>query len=168
MTILEQAIALEERAETYYRSSKEGIEDPGALAILDLLAAEEHTHADALRAMEPVEQGAATPLQDTAVNLLEEVKTVVSGKVEGGRNTLFADRSMLGILRGAMEIEQVTQAFYRDHAVKADDDAMRKLFTDLAEREQEHYLTVSSLAEYFDRPQAWVEAAEFGLRPDDY
>ena len=165
MTILEQAIALEERAESYYRSSKEGIEDRGALTILDLLAAEEHRHAEALRAMEEAEQ---TPSQDAAVNLLDEVKSIVSGKIEGGRNTVFSDRSMLGILRGAMEIEQVTQAFYRDHAAKADNDATQKLFADLAEREQEHYFTVSSLAEYFDRPQAWVEAAEFGLRPDDY
>ncbi|MBN1857635.1 ferritin family protein [Candidatus Bipolaricaulota bacterium] len=168
MSILEQAIALEERAETYYRSSKQGIEDQGALSVLDLLASEEHAHAEALRAVEPITQARAISAQDTGLDLLNEVKRLVSAKVEGGLDTVFSDTSMQGILQAAMEIEQTTEAFYRDHAESAADEDTRRLFADLAEREQKHYLIVSSLAEYFDRPQAWVESAEFGLRLDDY
>jgi hypothetical protein len=33
--------------------------------------------------------------------------------------------------------------------------------------EKGHFLFVSSLVEYYDRPAEWVESAEFGLR-DEY
>ncbi len=168
MSILEQAIALEERAEAFYRSSKQGIEDRGARTILDLLASEEHAHAEALRAIASATGAGDVPPQTADLALLDEVRRLVSAKVEGGLNTVFSDTSMRGILQAAMEIEQTTQTFYRDHAESATDEGNRSLFADLAEREQEHYLVVSSLAEYFDRPQSWVESAEFGLRPDVY
>lgn len=170
MSILEQAIALEERAESYYRSSKKDLEDHGARTILDLLATEEHKHAEALRAALRSRTARARDdsAQDADLHLLDEVRTLVAAKVEGGLGVVFSDTSMRGILQAAMEIEQTTQAFYREHAAAAADEATRELFSDLAAREQEHYLIVSSLAEYFDRPQSWVESAEFGLRPDDY
>jgi hypothetical protein len=42
----------------------------------------------------------------------------------------------------------------------------KELFGILATQELGHYLLVSSLAEYFDRPAEWVESAEFGLREE--
>lgn len=165
MSILGQAIELEERAETFYLSSKKGVEDRGALTILDLLAAEERKHANALRA---VASGEQAPAEDIESDLLGEARTLIAASVEGGAVAVFSDASMEEILRTAMEIEQSTQAFYREHAEEAATQAARELLVDLAEREQQHYLLVSSLAEYFARPQAWVEAAEFGLRPDAY
>ena len=75
---------------------------------------------------------------------------------------------MREILQKAMEIEQATQKFYEENAASANDDRIKELFTTLAKQELEHYLIVSSLAEYFDRPAEWVESAEFGLRPEYY
>jgi len=65
-----------------------------------------------------------------------------------------------------MEIEAATRRFYEEKAGSVDDAGIKELFTGLAEQENGHYRLVSGLSEYFDRPAEWVEAAEFGLRPD--
>ena len=71
------------------------------------------------------------------------------------------------MLRGAMEIERTTETFYRDHRRQTEDPAAQTLFSRLAEVERAHFLFVSSLVTYFDRPAEWIESAEFGLR-DEY
>ena len=73
---------------------------------------------------------------------------------------------MRAVLQRAMEIEQETEHFYKEHAERAEEKSLQDLFEYLAKQEAEHYLLVGSLAEYFDRPAEWVESAEFGLRPE--
>jgi len=67
----------------------------------------------------------------------------------------------------AMDIEQMTEVFYREQATTTQDTVMKDLFEKLADIEKKHFLFVGSLVEYFDRPNEWIENAEFGLR-DEY
>ena len=98
--------------------------------------------------------------------LPKQVLGLVEGAVKEGQNVISTDASMKEILQKAMEIEQATRIFYEEKATCADDNRVKKLFTTLAMQELGHYLIVSSLSEYFDRPLEWVESAEFGLRPE--
>lgn len=161
MSVLDDAIALEERAQKYYSEAQAQVRDPSARKILELLAAEEQKHAAALRAMK---SGEYADLE--APSLLKQVRGLVEGAVSDGRTSISTDDTMRDILQRAMEIEQTTERFYREHAQAADGQKLRELFERLAFQEAEHYLLVSSLAEYFDRPVEWVESAEFGLRPE--
>jgi len=77
-----------------------------------------------------------------------------------------SDGSLREILQKAMETEQATKRFHEEKAASADDEKVKDFFSKLARQEASHYLLVSSLAEYFDRPVEWVESAEFGLRPE--
>ncbi|MCK5586308.1 hypothetical protein KAJ02_09575, partial [Candidatus Bipolaricaulota bacterium] len=79
---------------------------------------------------------------------------------------ISSDADLLAVLRRATTIEQRTEAFYREHAATAEDASVVSLFTTLANIEKSHFLLVGSLVEYFDRPNEWVESAEFGLRND--
>ena len=97
-------------------------------------------------------------------SLFQDVRGLVEGAVREGKNTISSDGTLREILQKAMEIEQATKRFYEEKAISADDDKVKDLFTKLARQEASHYLLVSSLAEYFDRPAEWVESAEFGLR----
>ncbi len=135
--------------------------DPSAKKILDLLAEEEKGHATALVEMK---RGAYSALEES--RLPKQVLGLVEGAVKKGQNAISTDASMREILQKAMEIEQATCRFYEENAASADDDRVKELFTSLANQELGHYLIVSSLSEYFDRPLEWVESAEFGLRPE--
>jgi len=161
MSVLDDAIALEERAWKNYTEAGKKVSDPGGKKILGLLAGEERKHAEILEGMK-----SGTCSEPKRSPLLKEVHGLVEGAVENGQTKIFADASMRDILQQAMEIERTTERFYKEHAQATEDAKLRELFEYLAAREAEHYLLVSSLAEYFDRPVEWVESAEFGLRAE--
>ncbi len=161
MTIVDDAITLEERSRAYYEEARGRVRDESARKILELLAAEEARHAAALRRMQG---GPYAAIEGSS--LLKQVRGLVEGAVKAGSDSISTDASMHAILQKAMVIEQETETFYRAQTDKVDDDAARALFSQLAEQEQGHYLIVSSLSEYFNRPKEWVESAEFGLRPE--
>jgi len=161
MLVLDDAIALEERAWKNYMEAGKRVSDPSGKKILELLAEEERKHTQILKGMK---NGTYSELKGPP--LLKEVRGLVEGAVENGQSRIFADASMHDILQQAMEIERRTERFYKEHAQAAEDAKLRELFEYLAAREAEHYLLVSSLAEYFDRPVEWVESAEFGLRAE--
>ena len=159
MGLIDEAIALEERAESNYRSAAETTTDPSAAKILGMLADEEAVHADALRTMN------AGSVQ-ASESLIEAAKDWVGGGIEGGVGSISSDARLLDVLRRASDIERATETFYRERGVSSDNAEIRALFDRLAGIEKGHFLFVSSLVEYYDRPQEWVESAEFGLRPD--
>jgi len=161
MTVLDDAISLEERARAYYEEAQHRVTDPSAKKILNLLAEEEKGHATALAEMK---RGAYGALEESL--LPKQVLGLVEGAVKKGQNAISTDASMKEILQKAMEIERTTERFYKENAQAAEDAKLRGLFEYLAAREAEHYHLVSSLAEYFDRPAEWVESAEFGLRAE--
>jgi len=158
-TIIEQAIHLETTAEANYREAARSTSDPGAAKILDLLADEESEHAKVLRGMsEP------STLDDHDV--LGRAKAWVQGAVEGGQTAISSDAGLLDVLRRAMDIERRTETFYREQSRDISDETASGLFSHLADIEHVHFDFVSSLIEYFDRPNEWIEDAEFGLRAE--
>jgi len=161
MTILDDAIGLEERARAYYATAAGRVADPSGKEILDLLTKEEALHAAALAKMK---DGSYGKLEGST--LLQDVRGLVEGAVKEGKDAISSDGTLREILQKAMEIEQATKRFYEEKAASTDDEKVRDLFSKLARQEASHYLLVSSLAEYFDRPAEWVESAEFGLRPE--
>ncbi len=163
MAVLEEAIERERRARAYYDEARGRLTDPSAREILGLLAAEEAKHEKALEAMRA---GAEQPLGPS--RLLVEARGLVEGAMKGGRSAISTDASMRDCLEKAMEIEQATRRFYLEQSTVVVQVGLRELFVRLAAQEETHYLLVSSLAEYFERPREWVESAEFGLRPEEY
>jgi len=156
-SIIEQAIHLETIAEANYREAAQTTSDPSAAKILEFLADEEGQHARILRGMDDV-------VGLTGSDLIKAAKSWIRGVVEGSAQAISSDADLLAVLRRATTIEQMTEAFYREHAATAEDASVVSLFTTLANIEKSHFLLVGSLVEYFDRPNEWIESAEFGLR----
>ena len=148
-TVIEQAIHLETTAEANYREAARSTNDPGAAKILDLLADEEADHARVLRGMsEP------STLHDHDV--LGKAKAWIRGTVEGGKAAISSDAGLLDVLRRAMDIERRTETFYREQSHDIADETASALFSHLADIERAHFEFVSSLIEYFDRPNEWI------------
>ena len=161
MPVLDDAIALEKRAQRNYNEAIGQVNDPSGKKILAMLAEEEQKHAQML---EEMKGGSYSELKGPS--LVDEVRGMVESAVEGGRSSIFVGASMRDVLQRAMEIEQTTKKFYEEHAVVSEDVKLKELFEKLASLELAHYQLVSSLATYYDRPSEWVESAEFGLRPE--
>ncbi len=159
MGVVDDAVRLEETAEATYRQAAAHAENPSARRLLGLLADAEATHAAALR-------GRRNEDQLRGPDLVSAASAWIRGTVEGGASALSSDAGLLDLLRGAMDLERRTEAFYREHAQGAGDAQLVRLFDELAEIERSHFVLMSSLVEYYNRPNEWVESAEFGLRPD--
>ena len=158
MGLIDDAIALERKAEDNYRAAGLGTADAGAKKVLDLLADEEAAHAAALETMT-----GAKRLEGP--DLLGAAREWVHGSIEGGAGSISADAGLRNVLERAMDLEQTTEAFYREQATFAEP-KQRDLLLSLADAEKRHYQLVSSLVIYFDRPSERVESAEFGLREE--
>lgn len=156
---IDDAVRLEETAEKTYREAAAHAANPSARRLLGLLADAEASHAAALRTRRE-------PNDLKAPDLVAAASAWVRGAVEGGSSSLSSDVSLLGLLRRAMDLERETEAFYRHQARGAEDAQITRLLGELAQIEESHYALISSLVEYYDRPNEWVESAEFGLRPD--
>lgn len=161
MTILDDAIGLEERARTYYTEAASRVIDPSGKKILNLLANEEAKHASILAEMKGGSYGKLA-----GSTLANEVRHLVEGTVKEGKDAISTDSSLREILQKAMEIESATKQFYKEKGSTASDPKEKELFAFLAKQETIHSRLVSSLSEYFDRPAEWVESAEFGLRQE--
>ncbi len=159
--IIDSAIEMEKQTRAYYEEAAGRVNDPSGKKMLELLAKEEKKHSQVLVEMRDGNYGNLA-----ASSLIDEVRNLVTEGIGTGRNLISTDISLRGILQKAMEIEQAMLRFYEDKAAIADDAEVKNLFAKLAEQEKEHYLLISSLSEYFDRPAEWVESAEFGLRPE--
>ncbi len=159
MSVIDDAVVLENKAEDNYRASSKEISDPGAAKILVMLADEEAKHAAILKGLRSADE-----LQGP--DLVEEARSWVKGSVEGGVGKISPDANLLAVLRRSMDIEKMTEDFYREHATESDDAQLEQLFHQLADIEKKHFLFVSSLVEYYNRPNEWVEDAEFGVRPE--
>ncbi len=159
MTLIDEAVQLEQRAENTYRGAQQETSDPGAQRILGLLADEEAKHAQLL-----LEMGEASEVPGT--NLVQEARGWVEDNVEGGSMAISPDASLVDVLRRGMDVERTTEKFYRDHVSETGDERRAALFERLADREREHFQFLSSLVEYYNRPNEWVEDAEFGVRSE--
>ncbi|MCX6091372.1 MAG: ferritin family protein [Candidatus Bipolaricaulota bacterium] len=159
MGVIHDAVHLEEKAERIYREAAGHTEDRGAKALLGLLADAEAGHAVVLRDFSGVENLKGP-------DLVAAAKAWIRGAVEGGTQTLSTDSRLLDVLRRAMDLEHETETFYLHHSERATDVRVGELLGKLAKIERSHYALVSSLVEYYNRPNEWVESAEFGLRPE--
>lgn len=159
-SIIDRAIELEVKAETNYREAARATSDPAAGKILGLLATEEARHADVLKGMRNV-----ADLENT--ELRTQSKKWIDGVVEGGGDFISTDPGLLAVLRQAMELEKLTEAFYHEQAAASADEKAGTLFATLANMEKSHFLLIGSWVEYFNRPSEWIESAEFGVR-DEY
>jgi len=158
MGVIQDAVHLEEKAERTYREAARHTQDQGARVFLCLLADAEACHAAVLRDLGQVEDLKGP-------DLVAAARVWAHGSVDGA-GPLSPDVRLLEILRRAMEAEHEAEAFYHHHAERASDVRAAQLFGELAKAEHGHYQILSSLVEYYDRPEEWVESAEFGLRPD--
>jgi len=159
--LIDDAIGLEERARSYYEEAAGRVDDKSGRKILKLLADEEKRHAAALAEMKDGIYGGLE-----ASSLIDEVRGLIEGAVKEGKDAVSTDASLRDILQKAMGIEGATRRFYEEKAASADEEKVKDLFIELAKQETSHYLLVSGLSEYFNRPAEWIESAEFGLRPE--
>jgi len=159
MDALKFAIQMEKDGEAYYLDQAKKNEGNSLRQIFDMLAREEHKHATIL---ESVSKGLPYELANDAgesrQNLFAQAKDFAS--------EIKALPEQAELYQAAVDMEQKSVDLYTGMQAETSDPVMQKLFLFLIKEEQDHLTVMEDLYSYVNRPNNWVEAAEFGVREE--
>lgn len=163
MNIFEYAMKMEEDGRAFYLEHAEKTSVPALKRVLVELAEDELKHYNIFKAMrdeQPVEfdESRKTTILSTVKNVFESLKT------EGAALSFEADaRKAWGKAR---EIEEKSENFYREKAGEVDDERQKHILNRIADEEHKHWVTMENVIQFLDRPQQWLEDAEWSHLED--
>lgn len=161
MTSLEFAINLENEGEKYYRKQAELNKDNYLKVVFELLAKDEKKHAEKLR--NKLEHK-VNDLKDSSA--LNEVDDIFTGLNDFFTNLNDESQKQLKVYEEALGIEKQSIELYEKLLRETQDYEEKSLFTYLIEQEKEHYQLFFNVLAFLNRPNEWVEDAEFGIREE--
>ena len=158
MNSLELAISMELDGKRFYLQQAEKAEDNGLKSIFHTLAEEESIHARILKSK-------AETLPYELVDTYAEIKNIFV-EIGNYKNIVKQLPDAVDIYNIALENEKKSIDLYKEMLQDAKDNKDRKIFEFLIEQENDHYKVIEQLIELVNRPNEWVESAEFGLRKE--
>ncbi len=159
MDIFTFAIQMEKDGEMFYRELAEKVHENGAKTILNMLAADEEKHANAIERI----RSRTSTMEETEI--LDKAKNIFVQMKEFGGEFEF-DHDHEALYRQAMDMEQKSIDFYLDRADQVKGAGQKVLFEQLAQEEKDHLRLLSGLADFVNRPKTWLENAEFNHLED--
>ncbi|WP_296557840.1 ferritin family protein [uncultured Acetobacterium sp.] len=158
MNTVEFAIKMELDGEKYYREQAEHNKDNPLNAVFLLLADDEKDHAALLK------------------NELEKISyELADNQTLANTDNVFKDRGVfknefekipnqLDAYRMALQMEKDSIELYQKFFKEASEEQTKQLFGYLVKQEENHFKIFDNLITLVERPEQWVEAAEFGIR----
>ncbi|WP_373481439.1 ferritin family protein [Acetobacterium sp.] len=160
MNSIEFAIKMERDGEKYYREQAENNQNNSLNAVFLLLAEDENGHAKLLEN----EQEKIT--YDLAENeVLADANNVFKDRGDF-KNKFEKIPDQLDVYRMALQMEKDSIELYEKFFKEATDEHTKKLFGYLVKQEENHFKIFDNLIALVERPDEWVEDAEFGIRED--
>ena len=160
MNILELALTLELDLERYYKEQAELNKGNGLNSVFSMLARDEGNHADILKMnSEKIDY----ELKDN--DTLVETRKIFE-KINDFKSDIKDVPSQFDSYRMALDKEKQSMDAYEKLLAEAKDEKVKTMFRYLIKQEKEHYEILDELVELLNRPDDWVEAAEFGLRKE--
>ncbi len=155
MEILKYALQFELDGERFYRESADRVGDAYLAAILLLLAKEEQKH---YRMIKELRQDLA---ERPASIFISDIKNIFRDMTDKKQGFIKKGNTITEVFEKALHIEDDSIKYYEKKAKDIDDIQAKEVLTLLKKQEQAHYSLISSLIEYYERPQLWLEQAEF-------
>ena len=154
MDVFSFAMQFEKDGEIFYRNLAEKQTQSGIRNICLMLADAERAH---YHIIEQLSRNADIELYET--QLLSEVKNIFAQI--NASDVAQSDLSTLDMYRTALDLEKESMDFYLDLAQKENDAGRKEIFGVLAEEEKKHIFLLDNLIEFVNRPQTWLENAEW-------
>lgn len=158
MNTFEFAIKMEIDGEKYYSEQAEKNADKPMGRIFSILAKAEQKHAVLL-------SNRSKDLTSSDIDIESEAENVFASLADF-KIDVSTIPNQLDVYRLALELEQKSIDLYTDLLSRADNDRDQSLLQFLIGQEKQHYTLFEELVTLVQRPEDWVEHAEFGRRPE--
>lgn len=162
MNMFDFALKMEHDAKVLYEKLAEEAPTSGVKQIFSMLAEDERKHEQAIEILKRKNDG-----QELDNSFVSDVKTVFEG-MRDHFNDIDLSSNQLNDYRIALDIEKKGYAYYKEQFDKSDSEESKHLFKHLSNQELYHIKTVENLVDMLERPQWWVENAEFTPKESDY
>jgi len=162
MNIMEYAVKMELDGEQYYRSQAEKNRGGSVYPLLVSMADQEKKHAQIIKSKYEGRQYALA--EDDS---LLKAKGVFFDTADI-RAFVMESPEQVDFYRQAAEKEFESIALYQKMLAGAGNEDDKKFCRFLIREEMEHYATLDQLAMMLEHARSWVEAAEFGVRLEEY
>jgi rubrerythrin len=160
MEIMQFAITMEKDGERYYLEQAARNKGNALRVVFELLARDEARHAELLTRMQ---EDVAYELESD--NSLTEQMNLFSTAADF-QSAVRDIPDQAELYHTAQKNERQSIELYDDLRSKAEDAVSRELFGFLLKEEQRHYTILEEIFRHVNRPNEWVESAEFGVRED--
>jgi rubrerythrin len=154
------SIQMEKDAEALYRKMADNTPAAGVKKVLLLLAEDEVKHRKAIEQLQ--QKLDVEPQKGVAL----DIKTVFD-EMKQDKDFTSLSEDAVEDYRKAVEIEKRGIAFYQEKFAEATDPTSKKLFETLMKQESYHLRTCESLLDMVQKPEWWVENAEFNPRDNN-
>jgi rubrerythrin len=151
------AISIEEEGEKFYRDLAAKAESDGVQRIFSMLADDEVKHKQRFEAMKRQDYEAQSS------DAPEKAKTIFSSTT---KEHMAGEAKHLKLYNDALAIEQKSIDFYNEQMEKQTDPQVRTALEQIIAEEKFHYQMIDTIIIMVQRPERWVEFAEFGVRED--
>lgn len=163
MNVFEYAMKMETDGRNYYLEQAGHINTPQLKRILLQLADDELKHYNIFKAMAEgrnaeYKEGEKTTILATVKNVFEQLKD------ENKQFSFAADAKK--IWQEAQDVEKKSEDFYREKAGELTDDKQKLIMNRIADEEHRHWVTMENVIQFLDRPQNWLEDAEWSNLED--
>jgi rubrerythrin len=155
MDIFAFALEKEQLAHETYKKLAQRAPTASLKGILNLLADEESKHVEMVRALQQNK-----PVDIPITNLLGQAKKVFEKITAAGEKFNF-NISESELYGKARQIEIDARDYYQAKAEETDNENLKNVLKRLAAEEQKHYILVDNLCHFVERPQSYLEDAEF-------
>jgi len=159
MNVFEHAMKMEEDGRTYYLEAAKKTNIVELKRVLVELAEDELKHYNIFKAMRDnkaagTDFGESTTILSTAKNVFESLRE------NPGDMTSFSNDA-IKIWEEAREIEKQAEAFYRDSIGKTENEAEKRLLSQIADEEHRHWVALENVVSFLQKPKEWLEDAEW-------
>lgn len=161
MNIFEFGMQMEKDGEQFYRDLAGKCKIKGLRFILNLMADNEVDHYNVLKGLK---ENASPKL--TGYTILKDAKNIFS-EMKEKNESLDIEGTEVELYKKAVEIEQKSEAFYREKAEEVESEEVKEILLQIAEEERRHAFFMDNMVTFLSRPLNWVENAEFN-HLDDY
>jgi len=148
------AMQMEKDGEDYYRRLAQQTDNKGLRTILEMLAAEEAKHYNAIARMRKVRPNMVD------ATILSDARNVFV-KIKESDESFDFDLEHTELYKKAQDIEKKSWDFYLEKADEIKEEYQKEIFLRLADEEKKHYFLLENIIEFVSRPETWLENAEF-------
>jgi rubrerythrin len=158
MDIYDVAIKMEVEGAIFYRDLASKASSDGLKSIFNMLAEDEDRHKETFEAMKAKKE--VTIAADAAAAKATQIFKKLS------KEDFLNEEDYLAVYEEALEIELKSIELYTQQLAKATDEKEIEAWKAIIEEERSHYDLIDDIIVMVERPERWVEQAEFGVRED--